>query len=363
MSRLKEMLKKTVRVSEYSDPALFAIFRSVMEDSGLLVEPLLRKGNIGFRQAAIAMSYDKRSLIILSDSILSDLEDPYFRFVIGHEIGHIIEFNRVKNTQIPSDGNCESHWFSQLPDSLFFKYINMIGEQKANVFGISACGGIENAITFFGTDYPTLDVEKILLPDHDDASNFPPQPLSGFDALTEFEMLLLRDMMEHESEEDDEAQSGKAEESDAEIHPKDGLDEGTWFYRVHHSFPVFTQEDNDNLKSFAEAAIYICTSGLDLRKSRQNYMYNLDGISDFYFKMSDLWKFPSVKEALKVVDSTKDQVKEIMHPIKYETFRMIAEISSDMEWDENASDSLIFEFGADMGFSFEERLECIERFT
>lgn len=168
----ESLLRDAVRLSDRLSPRIFSIYRDVRAAIGMSGDAevyCVPQAEVNAFAAIDETSEGSHTLIGITSGALEKLEDGEIRFVLGHEIGHVIlGNNRLNGLQNPDPKNPASTVLPPFGEALFLRWKKK-AEVSVDRIGLVACGDFATAgrallKTTFGLSDRNLnlDVESLV---------------------------------------------------------------------------------------------------------------------------------------------------------------------------------------------------------
>lgn len=168
----ESLLRDAVRLSDRLSPRIFSIFRDVRAALGMTGEAevyCVPQAEVNAFAAIDETAEGRHALIGITSGALEKLEDGEIRFVLGHEIGHVLlGNNRLNGLQNPDPKNPANTVLPPFGEALFLRWKKK-AEVSVDRIGLVACGDFTTAgrallKTTFGLSDRNLnlDVESLV---------------------------------------------------------------------------------------------------------------------------------------------------------------------------------------------------------
>lgn len=291
--------------------------------------------------------------VFINSSYAEDTDEDMLRYLIGHEIGHIIIFTSSRGYKYfptrESEFIGKEFSFDDYPLRLSFFITTILHEILADFYGVKACGSFDSAFKQIETLEPRDPTENYLrgdLTSDEKTALFYWSMTAQQAALRLFkDSVIYLDVID--------------ETSFSYGCGLMGYDE-YWYSvgRILRPLLDYEQKQDEAITRCLASAAYI----LRQEHSPPDFLFSsLKGIEDelkFHAPAFALGTIKSTAEAYAILDESASQLNGSRHPIKYKAFQQMARATMESFDEQERNTELVFHIGESMGFSTKEILEA-----
>lgn len=332
--------------SQTISPLIMDIFAESRRKLGITRKPELRLSDeLEYCAGRAYRKFDSGKGLILIDAYIEEyLDEDGIRYLIGHELGHLVRWNKYLNKDIleycssPDDGR-------KCPDTLARKLFHLIGEITADLYGVKACGSIDVAADTKDILLTGLELKRRFYDTNDTAMEL---PLVEWGAAIQMRALkLLRQSVLYSD----------LAESQSFDYGKGLMSYYEYWDAVFEYFPALEygfEADNaigDCLASVLWILKADSSAGMSTGTSSYGGIERNLWMHDRKLEPSD---FSSKQEAFGLLDEASSRIVGLKHPFKNDAFQSIVKDTYKMEDDQDVADDFLFDVGVRMGFAPDE---------